>query len=482
MLEEEVKIGEQERESLRIETQRLRDELSDLRIEAEITQEKLRIAEATIERHHTRKPRPLATDGLRPPSPASEASTSATTTSSPTVSTPPPAKSETSTVQTTPPSPPLSDASANAARGRRNPVTPARQRTLDTGNAPKAGYSTIRQPPRHSRGPSAPTASTQPRVTPATMRRSTMRQSSRPSITNEQPLPRSESLYQIRGLQGKVQRLQERVHSVRSKLPAPTITPPRASPRGSVLGGNNPIPSSVTLRSGRKRTSNSTAGSDQQPVSRLSFGRSTTTRPEGSSQFQVEGGGLGSRPSSRASAASHSGNNGAMLPRPQSRTSMSGARTPSYYERRPRSSMSGSFTGSSSTMSRGDVARSGTPGPRSGTPGPRLGHGHGHSQSVSGISMSEDGESNPFMTPVNRRTTLEKGSAIPTPSGIPRRQSGGANVMLGLGPGRRSNIGLGDSTGPAAVRPGSRTGGDMAPPPSMQSQRNRKLSEVGETY
>jgi hypothetical protein len=480
MLEEEVKIGEQERESLRIETQRLRDELSDLRIEAEITQEKLRIAEATIERHHTRKPRPLATDGLRPPSPASEASTSATSVSSPTVSTPPPAKSETSTVQTTPPSPPLSDASVNAARARRNPVTPARPQALDTGNAPRTGKSTLRQPPRHSRGPSAPAGSIPTHITPATMRRSTMRQSSRPSIANEQPLPRSESLYQIRGLQGKVQKLQERVHSVRSKLPAPTITPPRASPRGSVLGANSAIPSSVTLRSGRKRTSNSTAGSDQQSVSRLSFGRSTSTRPESSNQFQTDGGGLGSRPSSRASMASHSGNNVGMLARPQSRTSMSGARTPSYYERRPRSSMSGSFAGSSSSMNRGETARSNTPGPRSGTPGPRMGHGHGHSQSVSGISRSEDGEMNPFLTPINRRTTLEKGSAIPTPSGIPRRQSSGANVMLGSG--RRSNIGLGDSTGPGAMRPSSRTGGDMAPPPPMQTQRNRKLSEVGETY
>src|SRR5947199_10156857 len=49
MMEEEIKIGEQEREALRIETQRLRDELSDLKIEAEITQDKLRHAEQAAE-------------------------------------------------------------------------------------------------------------------------------------------------------------------------------------------------------------------------------------------------------------------------------------------------------------------------------------------------------------------------------------------------------------------------------------------------
>ncbi|SLM36338.1 NUDE protein, C-terminal [Lasallia pustulata] len=40
MLEEEIKLGEQKREALRIETQRLRDELSDLKVEAEIMQDK----------------------------------------------------------------------------------------------------------------------------------------------------------------------------------------------------------------------------------------------------------------------------------------------------------------------------------------------------------------------------------------------------------------------------------------------------------
>ncbi|KAA6412671.1 MAG: hypothetical protein FRX48_03663 [Lasallia pustulata] len=50
-LEEEIKLGEQEREALRIETQRLRDELSDLKVEAEIMHDKL---------HQDRKPIPKA--------------------------------------------------------------------------------------------------------------------------------------------------------------------------------------------------------------------------------------------------------------------------------------------------------------------------------------------------------------------------------------------------------------------------------------
>jgi hypothetical protein len=77
--------------------------------------------------------------------------------------------------------------------------------------------------------------------------------------------------------------------------------------------------------------------------------------------------------------------------------------------------------------------------------------------STSNSVNSDEGES--FITPLARRTTLEKGlSAIPMPSGLPRRQSGG--------PRRQSNVGLDGG------------GGDM-PPPAI---RNRKLSEVGETF
>ncbi|KAF2431569.1 hypothetical protein EJ08DRAFT_610599 [Tothia fuscella] len=502
MLEEEVRNGEQERENLRIETQRLRDELSDLKIESDITHEKLRTAEETIERFHSRNPRQLATDGLRPPSPASEGSVSATTTaSSPVAYTPPPSKSETSpsTAQTTPPSPPLSDASAKANRRRiTNPITPARQRTLNTGIAatPKTVQSTIRQPPRHSRRPSVALSATkprdareprEPRAPPSTARRTTSK-SSRPSFGIPEPttaLPRSGSLYQMSALRGKVQKLQERVQSVRSKLPAPTTTPPRASPRGSTLSA---IPDSVTVRSGRKRVSNSTTGSEHLPVSRLSFGlgQSTSTRPDGI--MHPPGG--GSRPSSRASVTSAAGgaNPGVMFARPQSRSGMSGARTPSFYDRRPRSSMSGSVSGTTASFGIGEFARSNTPGPRSGTPGPRSGTpgprmGHGHSQSVSGIGFADEAESFNNVTSRDRRTTLEKGfSAIPTPSGlpVPRRQSGGASQILDMGRRQSNNISFAKSVGPGGARPSSRAEGAMPPP----KRKTNAISEggLGETF
>ncbi|KAI4634130.1 uncharacterized protein J4E87_001300 [Alternaria ethzedia] len=269
MLEEEIKIGEQEREALRIETQRLRDELSDLRVEAEITQEKLRIAEETIENHHVRKvSNHLSGDALRPRSPVSEASTTATTVSSPTAaSTPPHSKADGLHTDATPPSPPLSDAPITT---RYVPSTPMPKRKnsyapLDPGATPRAGL--YQRVPRHSRGPSMsasrPSTSASGRATPSIRTTAPASRAPRPSFGSAAPppsLPRSGSLVQVRGLIGKMQKLEERVHAARSKLPAPTTTPPRASPRnGSAMGHH--VPSTVTLRSGRKRSSHASAGS-----------------------------------------------------------------------------------------------------------------------------------------------------------------------------------------------------------------------------
>lgn len=454
MLEEEIKVGEQERETLRIETQRLRDELSDLKIEAEIVQEKLRLAEQTIQSHHERKTSHfLSTETLRPRSPLSETSTSATTLSSPTTSTPPPLKSDTSILEATPPSPPLSETSATA---KTVPSTPSlvrkRSIALDPSITPRPGFYSSR-PPRYSRGPSVPVtsnASASGRSTPSIRRTAApVSNAPRPSNVNNGTLPRSGSLYQIRGLIGKMQKLEERVHSARSKLPAPTSTPPRASPRnGSALGHH--IPNTVTVRSSRKRTSaastaSSVNGGETQSVSRLSFGipaPSTGTRD------------VPSRPSSRASVTSHSG-----IQRPPSRSSMSGARTPlGHYS-------STSISGVSGVESR--VTR-----PRSSMSGSYGGHGHSHSQSLSiksavrerdadGDTHSDgSGAGSRFTTPLVRRTTLNKTgiTGIPTPSGLPRRQSGG-------GTGRRTSVGVEGEMGPPE-RPG----------------RQRKLSEVGETY
>ncbi|KAL6710482.1 NADH:ubiquinone oxidoreductase [Coniothyrium glycines] len=402
MLEEELKIGEQEREALRIETQRLRDEFSDLKIEHEITQEKLRIAEATIELQHQRKvSNHLAGDALRPRSPVSEASTSATTLSSPTVaSTPPRTTIGTLQPESTPPSPPLSDAPISS---RTVPSTPMPKRkpsiaAIDPAATPRAGA--YQRQARHSRGPSVPPTSRPSisgRATPSIRTTAPAQRPPRPSIGNAPAggLPRSGSLYQIRGLIGKMQKLEERVHSARSRLPAPTNTPPRASPRNASAQGHY-IPSNVTLRSSRKRTSHASAassvvGGGESSVSRLSFGIPSTSRvPTGSS-----------RPSSRASVSSQS-----EAQRPGSRSSN---RTPlGHYASssisglegrlpRPRSSMSGSF-------------------------------GHSHSQSLSmALRDSETGsnsDTSSVATPQARRLTLDK-SSIPTPAGLPRRQSAG---------------------------------------------------------
>jgi hypothetical protein len=408
MLEEELKIGEQERENLRIETQRLRDELSDLRIEAEIVQEKLRIAEATIEKQHQRQvSNHLANGDLRPRSPVSETSTSATALSSPTAaSTPPRTKSEALRPDATPPSPPLSDAPPST---RPVPSTPMPKRkgsiALDPSATPRAGtYQYQSRPPRHSRGPSVATTASRPsiggngRTTPSIRTTAPAPRVARPSIGGNAPaggLPRSGSLYQIRGLIGKMQKLEERVYSARSKLPAPTTTPPRASPRnGSALGHH--VPSTVTLRSNRKRvsqasTASSINGAGESGVSRLSFGIPSASREPSNS-----------RPSSRASMSSQSG-----IQRPGSRSS---TRTPlGHY---PSSSISGI---------EGRIPR-----PRSSMSG-SIGHSHSQSLSKSLREADAGNSSDGSTTPMARRTTLDK-SGIPTPSGLPRRQSAGRRI------------------------------------------------------
>jgi hypothetical protein len=475
MLEEEIKGIEQEREQLRVDTQRLRDELSDHRVEAEIVQEKLRLAEQTIQELHDRKSQYLSTETLRPRSPVSETSTSATAFSSPTASTPPPIKAGSSALSAapTPPSPPLSETSATtkSAMPKTPSVTSKTKKpgptTKDANATPRVGLYSNRSV-RHSRGPSIPVVSTTSangRSTPSVPRRnvtSAARQTQ--PIATAPELPRSTSLHHIRGLIGKVQKLEERVHTVRSKLPAPVSTPPRASPRnGSALGHH--IPSSVTVRSNRKRASGSTTGSVtgsvdhnvesnfRGSVSRLSFG--LPQRPPSALEGRTP---AGSRPSSRASVTngSNAGGGSSQFARPASRSSMSGARTPlgSHFPpgtgtamARPRSSISGQYS-------------------------------HGHSGSVSTVhtattsatKTSDDTDSNSggFATPVARRTTLDgKGfgaTGIPTPSGIPRRQSGGLTTGLR----RTSSVGIGNE--------------DMPPPPSRGGVRERRLSEVGETY
>ncbi|KAI6796535.1 hypothetical protein KC360_g293 [Hortaea werneckii] len=295
MLEEEVKVGEKEREELRIEAQRLRDELGELKVENEITQEKLRKADRVIEKLRQRKPSPpLAVKELKPSqqrarSPtASEAS--GVTPASPTASTPPP-KSDSMTEASTPPSPPLSDAPAhaNGVKSEGKPTLLHKLRgsaqTPDLSATPKPYFPSssaasrhapspaVRKPTRHTRAPSSVTisstgtqsatsdpyrSSTSMRPPPSTTRtRLTSNRPSTGSTTSSTPtaaggggaesttssttgggsgtaLPRSDSLHQIKALRGRMQKIEARVHSARSKLPAP-------QPGSTAVPGSNLI-------------------------------------------------------------------------------------------------------------------------------------------------------------------------------------------------------------------------------------------------
>ncbi|KAF4556028.1 putative nuclear distribution protein nudE [Elsinoe fawcettii] len=438
MLEEEIRSGEKEREELRIETQRLRDELSDLRVEFEITQEKLHRTEAALERSHSRKI-PLHSNPARPRSPSSE--TSAITPTSPSVSTPPASKSESSGNDVpTPPSPPLSDTAATSGKPVPKTPIPAVRRSLlpDSNTTPRPGKLGSRMP-RHSRGPSLSAG-----FTPAVTGNSRMGPPRpKPAPSQSESVPRSSSLYQIKGLIGRMQKIEERVHSVRSKLPPPSSSKgstPRNSPRTNAIR-NSPktsvpevnMPASVTLRSSRKRPSNVSSFSSRNLEAeqadmpkRLSFGVPATSEDRPSSSA--------SRPSSRASNVS----NGEANPfvRPSSRLSMGGARTPlgTYLPSRPRSSIGGNYSSV---------------------------HGARHGASSS-ISESRTETDSNLSTPTGRRTTLDK-SGIPTPSS--RRQSGG---LAPSAVGRRAS-----QTFALAQKEGS-----MAPP----LERPRKASGLGETF
>ncbi|KAB5511413.1 NUDE protein [Coniochaeta sp. 2T2.1] len=482
MLEEEIKLGEQEREQLRVEAQRLREELSDLKIEAEILQDKMKKQEEREERHLST----ISTEITIPESPTFDHSPNSTA-SSPLILTPPDSKAlsaaDTVSEARDPPSPPMSDVSAPLPKKMPLVKTPAP--VTRKSRLPSADHSITPKPKSFttsmsssSRAPGARSATTALR-TPAP-KPSTTKSGIR-SVTSHK-IPPSNSLTQIRSLTAQMARLEARVQSARSKLPAPISTPPRASPRSSIISSSNTtaVPSTITIRS-RKRTIGSTASSlssttrrplppdgadDATPtnprhhartdtsisnsdfrsstsgkshvprlstsatpgVSRLSFGPLPNRNPTGGDDSS-------SRPSSRASISSgyagiprpasrtDSYNTSTMPPpRPMSRTSLSGARTPLG---RPRSSLGQNYGQQQPQPSHGGH-----------------GHGHGHSQSVSYAPGELDDD---LRTP-SRRGTYSRfdaegagaGSAIPLPG---RRKSGG-------GPGaavssvRRSTSGL----------------------------------------
>ena len=452
LLEEEMKNGEQEREGLRIESQRLRDELSELKVESEITLEKLKAADDTIERLRSRKPSPLAVESLRARSPGSEAS--GITPSSPTASTPPP-KSDTASDAQTPPSPPLSDAPTNGKLDPRTPLPKRRSLIRDVGTTPRPGLTGPRTLPRHSRGPSAASSGGAPASEAKAMRPPARpRQVSRPSNLANEGLPRSDSLYQIRSLRGRMQKIEERVQSARSKLPAPRgSTTPKTSPKpASTLA--DALPSSVTMRRSVRRppsniglpsgeTSDLASDTPSRRQSRLSTGipRPPSVASERPASALDRPPSVASRPSSRTSLASGSVN---LAPRPGSRI---GARTPqSEYagpNGRPTSSVGGNYATVHGT-------------PRSHRPSASVSElrREGEASGITGAGSGMPG----------RRGTIDK-ATFATPQAVSsKRQSG--NLPLPRTLSTRA------TTGVAAEA------GAMRPPPTVR----RQMSDLGETY
>ncbi|MBE3046822.1 hypothetical protein IMZ48_30700, partial [Candidatus Bathyarchaeota archaeon] len=363
MLEEEMRLGEQERENLRIDAQRLREELSDVKIEVEVLQDKVR-------KHESRHLSMISTDISVLGSPTFDKNvenSSGSTASSPLITTPPdtaglsPSKGPIHD----PPSPPMSDASTSLPRPRSSLLkTPAPQRQMrlpsaDNSTTPKPRTSTFSSSTSKRpviRGPSVGTSTRTP-ANPSTAPRAASHK-----------LPASNSLSHIRSLTAQVQRLEARVHTARSRLPARASTPPRISPAHN---GFNSVPSTVTIRS-RKRGPSSTVSSsvmsdDMTPTSAAHARRNTQSKhiprlsTSGVSRLSFgplpnRGPADDSRPSSRTSMSSSiarpvSRNEMQPPPRPMSRSSLSGARTPLGLSR-PRSSLGGSMHGRSTSVSR----------------------------------------------------------------------------------------------------------------------------------
>ena len=327
LMEEEVKIGEQERESLRTEVQRLKDEFSDLKVESEIVKKKLEKSEKAL----VSKRDPLTlTPGQT--SPRSELSPTTTEHSGPLFDTPP-AKTATASSSVsegvTPPSPQRREKEAQPF------TTPVPVKTRLSITAPTPRQATSTRINGHGRAPSTAVTNSTTRPQASTAYRQSMGKSGLPSRPSNLPsgLPKSSSIVQLRNLRGKMQSLEERVQKARSKLPAPVDTPPRGSPRsGSALGHH--MPASVTMRS-KRRTDASSLVSGQEPEDimttpsmprpkqpRQSFGRPVS--PTRTSMAAPP------RPSSRTSTTSHRTSLSAYQPghsRPTSRASISGLRS-----------------------------------------------------------------------------------------------------------------------------------------------------------
>ncbi|KAJ5591545.1 Nuclear distribution protein nudE [Penicillium hispanicum] len=432
LLEEEIRSGDQEREGLRIDNQRLRDELSDLKVEADIVQEKLRHTEGNGYRR--RKPTPLYRSPSTPQNLEIFDRSPGTATSSPVFATPP-AKSSLAASAATPPSPPISESSTSLRKSINATPTFPRSRAAGPEAVNSRTLHNARTQPRPTHSRTSSLAYSNGRSTPSISSRNSM---TRMNAPRPSALPKSGSLYQIRGLIGKMQKLEERVQSAKSRLPAPSDTSSRGSPRsgsraGSVIG-DSPVPSTVTVRrSSRKRLSGSSFGSSV----RDSEGIPSYT-PQGRQSFGARTQG-DSRPSSRTSFSSRSSfsqsvHSGVPVGRPESRQSRPGAKTPlGHYSTNP------------TTESRR---------PRS-----SLSNHAGQTPSVGGMSYIE--EDRDISTPTSRiAQDLRRPSISATPTGLKKRTTSGVSAI----PTPRS---FKTSIGPGPM-----------PPPERKTQAN----ELGETF
>jgi hypothetical protein len=237
LLEDEIKQGEQERELLRIETQRLKDELSDSRVENEIVIGKLRAADSMKERRAGILPQEDE-DKLKRPS-STYTDRSVTTVSTATTRSHHISRSEVSASEPqTPPSPQYTDRTGQS-RTKKPQSTPSK---LDVSNhhddTPRPEH--VMQKKLRAR-PSYGTRRARPSVLPADAL-------VKLDASHNPDLPESKSLYQIRGLRDKMQKLEERLHTVKSRLPNPPPSPCPAEEDGV-------MPASITMRSPTKRRS-----------------------------------------------------------------------------------------------------------------------------------------------------------------------------------------------------------------------------------
>ncbi|KAM0253906.1 hypothetical protein ACHAQJ_007081 [Trichoderma viride] len=486
LMEEEIKIGEQEREALRIESQRLREELSELKIEAELMQDKVKKYES---RHST-----ISSDVSMLGSPTFDKNADASVdsaASSPLITTPPEITKSLGAPTPElldPPSPPMSDVSGHMSRAPtriRTPVPATLRRTrmpsVDAGSrargsvpAPATGTRVVTggRPSISNINSNSNGGGGAPLRTP-TNRSSVSRNSN-------YKIPASNSLSHIRLLTAQMQRLEARVHSVRSKLPAPNgggSTPPRPPSRPPAPTVTPTVPTSITVRSRKRATTQSTAsssftGDDLTPTSSYASSSKASHTPRISTSG-VSRLSFGTQPNGRGTDSEVS--------RPVSRSSLSSS--VASYATRPVSRNGMAMPAPPRPMSRGSFSGTRTP---IGRPASSFGNSvRGHSGSVSGSRSGIDllGEEfeGEYRTPSRRGTFSTRhdlgtsisgippppGSGIPMPgTGIPapglRRQSGSRRISLSNGS---------TSGGGVPIRSGraSTTG-------------FRKLGDLGETY